>query len=532
MIIVNFVQYSCLFYIFVNTNLTLLTMKFFNTSQIRLLDQYTIEHEPIASIDLMERAADALYWELIDHISSQQPICILAGPGNNGGDALALARLLLISGYSVTVQLLHTGSLSDNCEVNRKRLLERFPESLTEVKHKFIAPTISGDTTIVDGLFGSGLSRPLTGIYAQAVEWLNSTACQIVAIDIPSGLHGEENMVSNSSAIVKANLTLSIQFPKLSFLLPENAEHVGNWKVVEIGIHPEAIKNTHSNLFYLDQNDIFSLLKKRQKFSHKGTFGHAYIVAGSLDMAGAAVLCTKAALRCGVGLATVHSAAANRIIIQSAVPEAIFQSDESDYCTTKIENVDQFSAVAIGPGIGTNTETVKMLRHFLSNYNKPCVLDADALNIISQNTELQAFIPQNSIITPHPKEFDRLFGACTNTFERIAKAVEMAQKMSIIIILKGAHTLIATPSGTMYFNSTGNSGMATAGSGDVLTGILTGLLAQGYLPEDAAKIGVYLHGLAGDLALHKQSEESLLAGDIIQNIGGAFKAIRTQKVNI
>lgn len=504
-------------------------MKFFSTTQIKQLDQYTIEQEPITSLDLMERAAEALYWEFVGQFPYLQTICVLAGPGNNGGDALALARLLLISGYSVTVQLLHSGTLSDNCEINWKRLQERFPESLTEVKHKFIAPTISGNTTIVDGLFGSGLSRPLTGIYTQAVEWLNSTACQVVAIDIPSGLHGEENTVSHSSAIVKANLTLSIQFPKLSFLLPENAEYVGNWKVVEIGIHPEAIKNTHSNLFYLEQNDIFPLLKKRQKFSHKGTFGHAYIAAGSLDMAGAAVLSARVALRSGAGLVTVHSAAANRIIVQSSVPEAIFQSDSADNCITQIAILESYNAVVLGPGIGQNDETKAMLQQFLENHDKPCILDADALNIISQNKELLTLVPQNSILTPHPKEFERLFGKCSSGYERIKKASEFAKKLELIIVLKGANTLIATPDGKLFFNSTGNSGMATAGSGDVLAGMLGGLLAQGYLPEDAARIGVYLHGLAGDLSLQQQSAESLIAGDIIENIGEAFKSIRSSR---
>lgn len=502
-------------------------MKFFSTSQIRQLDQHTIDHEPIEPIDLMERAADALYWEFVGQFPYLQTIWVLAGPGNNGGDALALARMLLQLGFPVSAYLVHTGNLSDDCKINRKRLQEKFPAALTELENEFIAPSINEDSILLDGLFGSGLSRPLTGIYAQAVEWLNSSGCKVVAIDIPSGLHGEENSINDSSIIVKAHLTLSIQFPKLSFFLPENAKYVGNWKVVEIGIHPEAIKNTHSNLFYLEQNDIFPLLKKRQRFSHKGTFGHCYLVAGSLDIAGAAVLSARAALRSGAGLVTVHSAAANRIIIQSTAPEAIFHSDEAEYCTTKIENVDQFSAIAIGPGIGTNVETVKMLRNFLSNYNRPCVLDADALNIISQNAELQALIPRNSILTPHPKEFERLFGKCDSDYERMKKASEFAQKLELIIILKGANTLIATPDGKLFFNSTGNSGMATAGSGDVLAGMLGGLLAQGYLPEDTAKIGVYLHGLAGDLSLRKQSGESLIAGDIIENIGKAFNSIRS-----
>jgi len=500
-------------------------MKIFMTSQIKQLDQYTIEQEPITSIDLMERAADALYWEFVGQFPYLQSVCVLAGPGNNGGDALAIARMLLQLGYPVSVYLLHTVGLSVDCEINRKRLLEKFPTALTELKNEFIAPSINEETILIDGIFGSGLSRPLTGSYAQAVKWMNSSGCKVVAIDIPSGLHGEENATEDSSIIVRADYTLSIQFPKLSFFLPENAKYVGNWRTVDIGLHPKAIEMTNSDLFYLEKNDILPLLKKRHKFSHKGTFGHAYIAAGSLDMAGAAVLSARAALRSGAGLVTIHSAAANRIIVQSAVPEAIFQSDKADNFITEIETLETYNAVVIGPGIGKNDKTTAMLQQFLENHNKPCILDADALNIISQNKELLTLVPQNSILTPHPKEFERLFGKCSSGYERIKKASEFAKKLELIIVLKGANTLIATPDGKLFFNSTGNSGMATAGSGDVLAGMLGGLLAQEYLPEDAAKIGVYLHGLAGDLSLQQQSAESLIAGDIIENIGIAFNSI-------
>lgn len=503
-------------------------MKLFRTNQIKQLDQYTIEHEPISSIDLMERAADALYWKFINNFPNLQPICIVAGPGNNGGDALALGRMLLLSGYSVSVYLIHTNTLSSDCEINEKRLLDKFPQSLHEMINSFKKPEITKSTIIVDGLFGSGLSRPLDGIYAEAVYWMNSTGCKIVAIDIPSGLNGEENSMEDASNIVEANYTYSIQFPKLSFLFSENEKFVGKWCTVDIAIHPEAIKLTESNLYYLENNEISNLLKKRQKFSHKGTFGHTYIISGSIGMAGAAVLCSKAALRSGTGLVTIHSAAANRVIVQSVVPEAIFQADTSNDFISEIKSIEQYNAIAIGPGIGTNSETTKMLIEFLENYNKPCILDADALNIISQNKDLLSIIPKNSILTPHPKEFERLFGKCNSSFERMKKAAEAAQKLGIIIVLKGAYTLISTPDGKQYFNSTGNSGMATAGSGDVLTGIVTSLLAQDYLPENAAKIGVYIHGLAGNIALEKQSTESLIASDIIENIGLAFIQTRIE----
>jgi NAD(P)H-hydrate epimerase len=500
-------------------------MKFFTTDQIRLLDQYTIEHEPIASIDLMERAADALYWEFIGNFPYQQPVCILAGPGNNGGDALALARILLKSGFEVTAYLVYTDKLSTDCETNRKRFVEAFPDSLTELKNQFKAPKLSDETIIIDGLFGSGLSRPLSGIFAEAVEWINKTENTVVSIDIPSGLQGEENQ-DLLVPIVKSDYTFSLQFPKLAFFFAENEKFTGKWEVIDIDILPEAIQKNSSNLNYLEQKEIVSFLKKRSGFSHKGTFGHALIVAGSKGMAGASVLSSKAAMRTGVGLVTVQGPECNRIIVQSSNPEVIFQSDIQSDVISAVPNTDKFNAIAIGPGIGTSPETTEMLRTLLSNLKVPCILDADALNIISKNLELLELVPENSILTPHPKEFERIFGESTTSYHRMIKAQEAALRYKIFIILKGAHTLIVSPDGHFYFNSTGNSGMATAGSGDVLTGILAGLLAQGYNPEEAAKLGVFIHGRSGDLALENQSKESLIATDIIDNLGKAFKSSR------
>lgn len=500
-------------------------MKFFSTSQIRELDQYTIEHEPIASTELMERTAWALSYEFIERFPKAKSVCIVAGQGNNGGDALALARMLLKSGYDVSVTLIHSNSLSLDCEVNRQRLISKFPNSLKELTDQFIAPEISVNSIIVDGLFGSGLSRPITGILAEAVEWINKTPNIVVAIDIPSGLQGEENKLNEASVIVKADYTFSLQFTKLAYMFAENAPYVGSWIVLDIGIHPEAIKQTASNLFYLERHDVKTFLKERSKFSHKGTFGHTLMVTGSKGMAGASVLSSKAALRSGTGLVTVHGPESNRIIVQTAVPEVIFQSDSHSDFITEVVDINKFDAVGIGCGIGTQPKTAEMLRNLFLKMTKPCILDADALNIIGQENDLLDIIPKNSILTPHPKEFERIFGESNSSYDRMIKAQEAAMRYKLIIVLKGAHTLVAMPDATLYFNSTGNCGMATAGSGDVLAGILTGLLAQGYTPENAVKIGVFLHGLAGDLALNTESKESLIASDIIENIGNAYKSL-------
>lgn len=498
-------------------------MKIFSTSLVRSLDAYTIEHEPIASIDLMERAAQAIFEAYAMSFNLQRPILIVAGPGNNGGDALALARILVWVKSDVRVLLLHNGKLSADCETNLQQLRNLKAEIITEITDSFVFPNINKETVIVDGIFGSGLSRPAEGVFAEAIDHINRSGCEVLSIDVPSGLHGELNP-DISVPIVKATRTFTLQFPKLAFLLPETGIFAGNWSVLDIGIHPEAISQTETRYFFIEKEYIQPKIKIREKFSHKGTYGHALIFAGSRDMAGAAVLSSEAALRSGAGLVTVHSASCNRIILQTAVPEVIFESDNNEHCISEFRDLTKFNAIAIGPGIGQTGETSSFLKNILSVYSNPVVLDADALNIIAANNELLHLIPENSILTPHPKEFERLFGKSTNSYDRLQKASEIAQSHKIIIILKGAHTQIFMPDGKIYFNSTGNAGMATGGSGDVLTGIMVSLLAQGYQPQDAALTGVFLHGLAADLI--PETEETMLASDIIRGLKLAFKALR------
>lgn len=502
-------------------------MKVFSTSVVRQLDEYTIKNEPIASIDLMERAAIGLCKKFLEIFSSPLPVYVFAGPGNNGGDALALARMLLQKNYSVSVYLIHTGKLSADCEANKNRLIEKFPGSLHDFFTDFYPVDFKENSVIIDGLFGSGLSRPLSGIYAEAVRWINDSGKTVVSIDIPSGLAGEENK-DLSQPIVKADYTFSLQFPKLSFFFSENESFVGKWEIIEIGIHPEAIRREPTDFYFLEKKDVIPFLPERKKFSHKGTYGHALIVAGSVGMAGAAVLSARAAIRSGAGLVSVHSAAANRIILQTKVPEALFESDNEENLISELKNLQKYNALAIGPGIGTHEPTAKLLLHILPNIKQPLVLDADALNILSKRKLLLEKLSANTILTPHPKEFERLFGADENSYDQLLKMQQLAKDLHLVVILKGAYTRIALPNGNIYFNSTGNAGMATGGTGDVLSGMLAGLLAQNLSPEKAALLGVYLHGLAGDLALRNRSMESLIAGDVIDNIGNAFRFLREQ----
>ena len=492
-------------------------MKIFTTTQIRQLDQYTIDNEPVASIGLMERAADRILQHFRKDWGMNTEVVILAGPGNNGGDGLALGRMLLQIGYEVQVILLHSGKISADCKINKERLQEYFPDFFTEQNGRFDPPEMTKETVIVDALFGSGLSKTIDGIYKKAIQWINSRPNRVVSVDIPSGLPGEACR-TETDCVVEADFTYSLQFPKLAFLFPENEKFVGKWKVIDIQLHPKVIADTESNFVFLEKSDIQAILKSRARFSHKRTFGHALIWAGKKGMAGAAVLTSRGALRSGTGLVTVHSLEENRVILQSTVPEAIFVNE--------LPNLVHYNSFAFGPGLGTDNQTSDMLFELLKTVQKPCVLDADALNIISQHKNYLDFIPENSILTPHPGEFERLFGPSANSQERIDKASEKAQEYSFIIVLKGANTLIATPDGKLYFNSTGNPGMASGGMGDVLTGIIAGLLAQGYTSEQSALMGVYLHGLAADLALQTQSEESLLASDVAGNLGNTFKHLR------
>ena len=416
--------------------------------------------------------------------------------------------------------------LSNECELNKQRLLSMENIEFTEVIYDFEPPILEKQDIIIDGLFGSGLNRPLTGGFAAMVKYINQSESTIVSIDIPSGLFGEDNQKNDPEAIIRADLTLSFGFPKLSFLLPENAEYVGEWKVLDILLHPEAIANTATSYFQVTENDIASVFHPRNRFSHKGTFGHALLIAGSRGKIGAAILAAQACLKSGTGLLTVHVPQRGEQILQTAFPEAMVDLDPNQDHFSYVSDIRPFSAIGIGPGLGKHADSAKALEHLLQTTEEPVVLDADALNLIAANKNILKHVPARSILTPHPKEFDRIAGESNNSYERLLKAKDFAVNHQVCVVLKGAYTATCTTSGNVYFNSSGNPGMATAGSGDVLTGIILGLLAQGMEPETAAVVGVFLHGTAGDLAAVYQSEESMIASDIINMLGKAFKQIK------
>lgn len=501
-----------------------MAMKLFTTKQIAELDRFTIEHEPIADIDLMERASMQVTNWLLQEASTEQKLVFFAGPGNNGGDALAIARQMAEFDYACEVYLLDFGKgLKGSPATNWSRLEEQNKVKLVRLESRTDFPNIGEDDVIIDGLFGSGLTRPLEGLTAELVQFINQLLNVVVAIDIPSGLMGENNAGNSTENCIRADYTLTFQFPKVSFLFAENEEFVGHWEVLPIGLHPDGIETIESSCFLLDEEEMLDRMPVRSKFEHKGTLGHALLIAGSYGKMGAAILASRACLRSGVGLLTSHVPHIGYNIIQTAVPEAMASIDRHDSIFTEVPDLKPFSAIAVGPGLDQKQNSRRALCELLETAKVPLVLDADALNICSENETLLAKLPEGSILTPHPGEFRRLVGEVEDSFDAVSKQKEFSQKYRCIVVLKGAHTSVSSPGGQLFFNSTGNPGMATAGSGDVLTGVILGLLAQGMSSLDAALLGVYLHGLAGDIAANEKSEFGLIAGDIIDNLGKAFQ---------
>ena len=501
-------------------------MKIFTSAQTHELDKYTIEHEPIKSIDLMERAAKALTQVITDTWSSATPIIVFAGPGNNGGDALAVARMLIEKNYDVKVWLFNIqGNLSEDCTINKQRLAEKRSKALIEVTQEFEPPQLEANMLIIDGLFGSGLNKPLAGGFASLVKYINSSPSKVVSIDVPSGLMTEDNTYNVRANIIRADMTLTLQHQKLSFLFAENQQFIGQLRVLDIRLSKEGIEKIDAQYTLLEESDILPRLLKRDPFAHKGKMGNALIIAGSYGMGGAAVLATKACLRAGAGKVTVHTPKRNNLIMQISVPEAIIQFDKEETTFSEAVDTEDFNAVGIGPGLGTSEQTAIAIIAQLRRTQCPLVADADAINILANHRAWLKQLPKGIIMTPHPKEFDRLEGHCTDSYERLMKARDLAQRIQGYILLKGHNTSLCLPDGHIIFNTTGNAGMATAGSGDVLTGIITGLLARGYKQEDACVVGMYLHGLAGDIAARELGEESVIASDLIQNLPYAFKRL-------
>lgn len=502
-------------------------MKIFNSSQIKACDKFTIENEPIASIDLMERAAMTCIKHIIRQASVDDEFVIFCGKGNNGGDGLAIARHLIVRGYLTRVYIVnHQNNYSEDCKTNLDRLNEIKPEvvSVIENETQLNSIEILSSTVIVDALFGTGLNRGIEGLAASTVNFINSLPVKVISIDIPSGLYADKSN-ERDDCIVRAGTVLTFQFPKLSFMMAQNKYFVPQFEVLDIELSKTFIINEATDTYFITKSDVKPLLKYRSKFSHKGSFGHALLISGTYGKMGAAVIAAKACLRSGAGLLTVHVPAKGIEIMQSSIPEAMASADINPNFITELPILDKISAIGIGPGIGTNNETEAVIKKLLNYSAAPIVFDADAINILANNKTWLSFLPADSVITPHVKEFDRLTESHTNDFDRLITARHFSIKHNCILILKGTYTLIAMPDGNCFFNSTGNAGLAKGGSGDTLTGILTGLIARGYTPAQASILGVFLHGYAADLCLKKINIESLLATDVINKLPKAFEKL-------
>ena len=471
-------------------------MKIFTNEELKKIDRATIAADGITELDLMERAANAVAFEIMARWRTAQRMVIFAGPGNNGGDALAVARMLYEQGYHPEVFLFNIKSshLSPCCQTNRDRLLELGDIDFTEVVDNFNPPELSESDVVIDGLFG---------------EW---------------------NKGNDRRNIIRADLTLTFASKRLSFFFSENAEFIGQCVVLDIELNSNVIASMPTDFYLVEKDDVREKLQPLDPFINKYDNGTLYLIAGSYGMMGAAILAARGAQRIGTGLVTVHGPASANTIMQTSCPEALFEADSSDLCTTMINAKHRFSVIALGPGMGTSDETIDAVDHFLKNYHKPCLLDADALNCIAKRPMLLRRIPKGSIITPHTGEFDRLFRRTIadgiTDEERLKTAISASRTYNITIVLKGHYTMTVRPDGKVYINSSGNPGMATAGSGDVLTGVISGLISQGYSPDTSVWMGVFIHGHAGDMASAKHGEQSVIASDIVDNLSAAIVDIK------
>ena len=524
-------------------------MKILSAKQMREADQATIQNEPISSLNLMERASKkAFYW--IQNYFGQNLINtefhIFCGIGNNGGDGLVVARLLSNFAFQINIYVVDfSDKRSDDFEANFKRIQEISNIKIIEIKEEKDLEkinSISKNDWIVDAIFGYGLNRVPEGIAGKTIQFINQNSNRnVISIDIPSGLFADKNQSAaqhfDRNLTIKATHTLTFQTPKFSFFFDEYSEFLGNFEVLDIGLDKNFIEKIDTQNYWLTTQKIKQIYKPRTRTGHKGTFGHALLVVGSYGKIGAAQLATKAALRSGIGLLSVRVPKCGVVPIQTAIPEAMVLPDKSKqvlipFSDELLEKLQDYKTIGIGCGIGTAKETQRMLLSLLANIDYPIVLDADALNILAKNRNYENdkedwlnFVPKNSILTPHPKEFERLFGKTKTVEERHRLLRKLAQKHQFCILLKGSFSALALPNGDIYHSSFGDIGMATGGSGDVLTGILTSLLAQGYTPEESLLFGVFLHGKAGELAAKNKSSEAMLPSDLIEELGNVFKMI-------
>lgn len=493
-------------------------MKILSAEAIQVVDAKTIDRNKIFSHQLMEMAARAFFHHFASKYSRHSSnVALFCGTGNNGGDGIAVARMLHLIGYSVKLIIVEiSNNYSVDCSLNIDRA-QKAGVDISRVASIDQLPSLDNITVIVDAIFGTGLSRSLSGVAKDVVENINSLQKTVVSIDIPSGLF----MDKVTTIAINATETVTFQIPKLALFLPLNHQFVGLLSIVDIDLDAKAIAEADTDMYYLTDTMMANSLQPLAKYAHKGTQGHALIVGGSLGKIGAITLASKAALKSGCGLVTTFVPQCGVDVIQSSFPEAMVVQDDNQSHLSSISYNIKPTAIAIGMGMGQHDETKQALHGFLQNTSTRMVIDADALNILSDNSDWLDHLQLNTILTPHPRELLRLIGTWDDDFHKIALTREFARKYSLIVVIKGAHSLIID-SNNLYVNSSGTPALATAGSGDVLSGIIAGLLAQGYKPIIATQLGVYIHGMTANITSDKINPRSFTATDIIDNIGKVY----------
>ncbi len=499
-----------------------IVMKLLGLSHIKEADYLTIKNQNITFLDLVERAGTVVFNTIHERLQGAQvPIHIFCGLGNNGGDGLVVARLLVEHGYNVTTYIVNfSTNRTETFLVNYDRLKAIDNEWPVQLKNEDEKPVITASDMVIDAIFGIGLNRSMESWVKKLIGHINSSNAFILSIDIPSGVYAEKP-VEDENSVIYANVCLTFQAPKLIFFLPETAKYAQDVDIIDIGLDTNYLNEVNTKMELILKNEVLRLYQPREKFSHKGSYGHALLIGGSKGKMGSILLATKSCLRVGAGLATALIPESGYQVLQVGVPEAmVIYNDSDDY-------LDDFdydiipNVICLGVGLGTHKKTVEAFTKFLKQNNKSLVVDADGLNIISENKIFLSHIPNQTVFTPHVKELERLIGKWSDDFDKLHKTKLFSKKYDCIVVIKGANT-ITVYHDEIYVNTTGNPGMATAGTGDVLAGMITGLISQGYKALQACVFGVYLHGSAADIAVDSLGYQALLASDIINNIGKAY----------
>ncbi|HIX58263.1 MAG TPA: NAD(P)H-hydrate dehydratase [Candidatus Blautia gallistercoris] len=491
--------------------------EFVSCRKMKEIDAHTIQEHKIPSLVLMERAACAVVEQLETRKETLKRILCVCGAGNNGGDGIAIARILNGKGYACAIFFL--GKREKMTEETRRQMA---------IAESYQVPVVNNPdwkeyTTIVDAIFGVGLTRAVEGEFARVIEAMNRCKARRVAVDIPSGIHGDTGQVLQKA--VQAEETVTFAYAKPGLYLYPGKQFAGHVKTADIGIYRET--DTPLEIAVLEKKDLWSWLPARDPGGNKGTFGKILVVASQKNMAGAGYLCASACFATGAGMVKLHTVEENRIIYQTLLPEALVSTQKTVQVDLELlrNDLDWCDVVAVGPGLGTGADSQELLKYLLENNTKPMVLDADALNMISRYPSWMKYLGAHCVVTPHVGEMSRLTGISTEEIKRTApeQAKKFHERTKTVCVLKDARTWIAGETDTVYLNISGNDGMATAGSGDVLCGTITGMLAAGLEPVKAAALGAFLHGLAGEYASLEKGVRGMLAGDIVHGISQVLK---------